>query len=70
MIEEPIGPMAGKPVKITPHIPFYKQAGCTVVREWETFFVDRKGNSAILTHVEYTDKKGKPHEAVIRVKWT
>ncbi|UOL48676.1 hypothetical protein [Pseudomonas phage Astolliot] len=68
MMDEP-SILAGKPIKITPHIPFYKQSGCSVVREWESEFVDRVGNSAILTHVEYTDKKGKSHEAVIRVKW-
>lgn len=70
MIEEPTGILAGKPIKITPHVPFYKQAGCIVVREWETPFMDRSGNTAILTNIEYTDKKGKLHQSVIRVKWT
>lgn len=69
MIEEPIGLLAGSPIKIKPHIPFYKQAGCVVVRYWETDFVDRCGHRATLTHVEYNDKKGKPHDMVIRVKW-
>lgn len=55
--------------KIVPYIPFYKQAGCKVVRDWETYFVDRNGNEAILTHIEYLDKKQKPHEVIIKVRW-
>ena len=69
-MEEPIGLMAGVPAKIEPHIPFYLIGGNTVVRYWETDFVDRVGNAAVLTHVEYKDKKGKIHECIIRVKWS
>lgn len=69
-VSEPTGLMAGKEIKVIPHIPFYKQNGCNVVREWQENFTDRIGNKAILTHVEYTDKKGKIHTCVIRVKWS
>lgn len=61
--------LAGKPQKIIVHKPFYADAGCTVVRRWKENFTDRAGSTAVLTHIEYTDKKGRPHEAVIQVEW-
>jgi len=57
------------PHKITPHIPFYKQQGCTEISRSESDFVDRNGNKAILTTIVYSDKKGNVHEAVIQVQW-
>lgn len=56
-------------VKIIPHIPFYKADGNVVLREWTEDFVDRVGNKAILTMVEFITKKGKMNVATIRVKW-
>lgn len=55
--------------KIVPHIPFYKADGNAVLREWNEDFVDRVGNKAILTMVEFVTKKGKMNIATIRVKW-
>lgn len=54
---------------ITPHIPFFAQPGCKTERTWEADFEDRRGNRAILTLIEYRDKKNALHQAVIRVKW-
>jgi len=62
--------LAGKQRKIVEHKPFYMANGCTVVRKWKEDFVDRAGSTAVLTHVEYLDKKGKSHEAVVLVEWT
>lgn len=56
-------------VKIIPHIPYYKANGNKVIRTFEQAFSDKKGNEATVTIVEYTDKKGRFHDAVIRVKW-
>lgn len=56
--------------KITPHIPFYKQQGCTEISKTKSDFVDRSGNKAILTTIVYSDKKGNVHEAVIQVQWS
>lgn len=56
-------------VKTIPHIPFYKAEGNVVLREWTEDFVDRVGNKAILTMVEFITKKGKMNIATIRVKW-
>lgn len=69
-VNEPNGLMAGKEIKVIPHIPFYKQNGCSVVKEWQENFTDRVGNKAILTHIEYKDKKDRIHTCVIRVKWS
>lgn len=55
--------------KIEPHIPFYAANGNKVVQEWTEPFVDRVGNKATITRVIYKDKKGKEHEATIRVQW-
>lgn len=62
--------ISGKSRKVIAHTPFYMANGCTVVRKWKEDFVDRAGSTAILTHVEYLDKKGRSHEAVILVEWT
>ena len=61
-------------VKITPHIPYYLAEGNVVQKSWKEPFVDRAGNRAEITKVEYKTKpkKGKKEkviEAVIRVKW-
>jgi len=69
-VSEPNGLMAGKEIKVIPHIPFYKQNGSVVIREWQEDFEDRLGNKAVLTHIEYKDKKNKISTAVIRVKWS
>lgn len=69
-VSEPDGLMAGKEIKVIPHTPFYKQNGCSVVKEWQENFTDRVGNKAILTHIEYKDKKDRIHTCVIRVKWS
>lgn len=58
-----------KPTKVEPHLPFYASNGNKVVKEWHEPFVDRAGNQATVTKVIYKDKKGKEHEATIRVKW-
>jgi hypothetical protein len=55
--------------KVIPHIPYYMANGNKVIRTFEQPFSDRNGNEATITIVEYTDKKGKMHDAVIRVKW-
>ena len=69
MIEEPYGLLAGKPTKIVPHVPIYKRDGNVVVLYRESPFIDRMGNEATITSVEYKDKKGKLHELVIKVEW-
>jgi len=73
-MEEPFGPLCGKIKKISPHIPYYLAEGNTVVRKWTEAFVDRLGNKATLTKIEYKTKpkKGKKEkiiEAVIQVRW-
>ena len=61
-------------VKITPYIPYYMSDGNIVLRKWREPFVDRMGNKAELTWVQYRTKpkKGKKEkiiEVVIQVKW-
>lgn len=59
-------------VKVVPHVPFYKQPNCRVIRFYEEPFTDRIGNTATLRHVEYEiTKKNKKTilDAVIQVKW-
>lgn len=61
-------------IKITPHIPYYLADGNIVLKKWGESFVDRMGNKAELTKVEYKTKpkKGKKEkiiEVVIQVKW-
>lgn len=68
-----MGVVMGIP-KITPHIPYYLTDGNVVLRKWREPFVDRMGNRAEITRVEYKTKpkKGKKEkiiEAVIQVKW-
>lgn len=67
-MEEP-SLLAGKIPKIVPHVPIYKRDGNTVVQYSTSRFMDRNGNLATLTSVEYKDKKGKLHNLVIRVEW-
>lgn len=69
MTEEPLGPLCGKVVKTTPHIPYYLAEGNVVQSKWRESFVDKVGNNAILTKVEVLTKKGKLVEYVIQVAW-
>lgn len=57
------------PPRIVTYLPHYAQEGNTLLRRWEEPFEDRNGNKAILTFVEYQDKKKKVSQAVILVKW-
>jgi hypothetical protein len=66
---EPTGPLAGKVHKVIPHVPYYMADGNRVVHEWKEEFVDRAGNKATITKVEFITKKGKLNETVIRVNW-
>lgn len=68
-MNEPVGPLAGKVIKVVPHVPYYMADGNTVNRKWQEDFTDRVGNEAVLTLVEFTTKKGKHNTAVIQVKW-
>jgi hypothetical protein len=56
-------------VKIIPHIPYYLADGNTLIKKWKEEFIDRLGNEATLTKVEFVTKKGKLNEAVIQVLW-
>lgn len=68
-MKEPDGLISGKIQKIEPHVPYYMADGNKVIRKWKENFVDRLGNAAILTKVEFLTKKGKLNEAVIQVQW-
>ena len=69
MTEEPSGLIAGKMIKVKPHIPYYLADGNVVLRKWKESFTDRMGNKAELTKVVFRTKKNKENVAVIRVKW-
>lgn len=68
-INEPLGPICGKIVKVKPHIPYYLAEGSVVQKKWKESFVDRVGNKAELTKVEVVTRKGKLVDYVIQVKW-
>lgn len=68
-VEEPLGPLCAKIIKVKPHIPYYLAEGSVVQKRWREPFVDRVGNKAILTKVEVLTKKGKIVDYVIQVKW-
>lgn len=69
-MEEPIGRLDGGGLRhITPYLPPWSANGNIPLRMWEESFVDRMNNRAIITKVEYKDKKGKLHEMVAFVKW-
>lgn len=55
--------------KIVPHIPYYMADGNKVIKKWKEYFVNRCGNEAVLTKVEFKSKSGKLNEAVIQVDW-
>lgn len=68
MNTEPLGPWTSNK-KIVPHIPYYMTGGNTVWRKWREIFIDRCGNMAWITKVEYKNKDGKLNEAVVQVQW-
>jgi hypothetical protein len=68
-MEEPLGPLCGKVIKIIPHIPYYLADGNVVLKKWKEGFVDRMGNKAELTKVLFRTKKNKENVVVIRVRW-
>jgi len=50
--------------------PFFCRDGNKVIKEYEEDFVDQAGNCAIITYIDYIDKKGKVTERIVRyVKW-
>ena len=62
-----------KEKKIVPYypLPYRPGTGNKVIRKYEEDFVDKAGNTAIITYVDYTDKKGRLVEKfVLHVKWT
>lgn len=69
MMEEPLGPLCGKIIKISRHIPYYLADGNVVLKKWRESFVDRMGNKAEIMKVLFMTKKNKENEAVIQVKW-
>jgi len=53
---------------IKPHLPIWKQEGASILwRETETF--DYGGNKALVTTVQWKDKKNKEHSSVAWVMW-
>jgi len=53
---------------IKPHLPIWKQEGASELwRETETF--DYGGNEALVTTVQWKDKKNKEHSSVAWVMW-
>lgn len=69
IVEEPLGPLCGKVIKVKPYIPYYLADGNVLLRKWKESFVDRVGNKATLTRVEVITKKGKLVECTIQVRW-
>lgn len=67
--DEPDGVLAGKPVKVVPHIPPWKAEGMHSVRMEVEEFVDRLGNAAQVCTAYYKDKKNKDRECTAWVKW-
>ncbi len=53
-----------------PYIPFFLRDGNKIIKQYEEDFVDKVGNRAIITYIDYEDKKGKVFERIVRyVKW-
>ncbi len=53
-----------------PFIPFFLRDGNKIIKQYEEDFVDSVGNRAIITYIDYQDKKGKVLERIVRyVKW-
>lgn len=53
-----------------PFIPFFLRDGNKIIKQYEEEFVDKVGNRAIITYIDYEDKKGKVFERIVRyVKW-
>lgn len=53
-----------------PYIPFFLRDGNKIIKQYEEEFVDKVGNRAIITYIDYEDKKGKVFERIVRyVKW-
>ncbi len=61
--------LSKRPPKV-PHVPTPYRVGTKIIRKFEVAFEDRIGNKAIMTKVDYTDKKGKLIENyLLHVKW-
>lgn len=56
--------------KIRPYLPTPYRDGCKIIKTYTLPFEDSVGNKADITYIDYTDKKGKLHEAhIMYVKW-
>ena len=57
-------------MKTEPYIPIPYRKGNKFLKKYENPFVDRAGNRAMITYMDYIDKKGKLVEGyVFCVKW-
>ena len=56
--------------KINPYTPIPFRPGNTITRRYVVKFMDRVGNSAVITKVDYKTKKGKVVEGhTLYVRW-
>tara|TARA_R110000851_G_scaffold72413_21_gene160502 strand:- start:1752 stop:1961 length:210 start_codon:yes stop_codon:yes gene_type:complete len=57
--------------EITPYYPEPYRSGNKVVSSYDLPFTDRAGNNAMITYVDYINKKGKLIEKyVMFIKWS
>lgn len=57
-------------MKTEPYIPIPYRKGNKFLKKYEKPFVDRVGNRAMITCIDYIDKKGKlVEEYVFCIKW-
>lgn len=57
-------------IKILLYRPLPYREGNKVIKTYVEYFVDRVGNEADITYVDYLDKKGKLNEKfVMYIKW-
>ena len=56
--------------EIKPFLPIPYKNGNTVLKKYDLPFVDRVGNKAIITYVDFKDRKNKVTEKyVMHIKW-